>query len=563
MRTIKQGIIGVFALLFASAVHSFAIEGLKVSVQSTNVALSWPSTNDETYLVQYQPALNATSSWTMLTNLFPASATNLTVFVHSNVVSGGPGRTGFYQVVRDGAHLVGISNNMTLSGIVRIPVEVGNDAGNLVNLCLTANDSPVGDSIQSAPINFPLALTVDTTRMSNGVHQISASVRWEDTNGGFWEADSPPVSVNVCNEISFPNWMPCFGELYNSLLISAQSAHIDADWYIDVYDSQFSYIGTFGGHTYDGNIAVAWDLIGPYGEPHYTDSFFIFVIETDWTAGAQAQGNSPEPQAEADSEIVATPRTYRVTDPWPGSGAWVAVCQHIVDGAIDHDLLYRELQGFVGAAQGLGWPVYPPPYYDDDLNLYPFAIHFQGGSEYADWATFREALYSPLSRNLVYFGHAGPNNLGYIFSNTNVSISAKEIGSVLHTIPAGQTNRHAFRFVFLDGCSTAKGSLPEAFGILHREGVSLDEYQAAAMRPSAFVGWSADKYIAFLFGLVINYSHVNFIVHIQTEMTLNGVGIKEAVTRAARYPDVHWYFLWTGQMKVYGYGGLTLGQYND
>lgn len=666
VKTIKSLFAVPAGLMLASAIPALAIEALHLSVQCSNVVLSWPSAEGETYIVQYRQTLNPSDSWQTLTSSCPAtSGTNITVYVHSNIVqnpgcgcdggsfaamisggnalalaaaepiklmpmaiptngSGGavpvvlypPGfdlsgfvifdpdtgesvsgagystsafslsnplldgpqpldggsgsggnapapETGFYQVVRMGAHLMGITNGTTLSGVVSIPVEVGNDSGGLVNSSLTEDDSPVGGSIQTAPFNFPLALTVDTTLMSNGVHQISASARWEDTNGGAWEADSPPVAVNVYNEISFPNWMPQFGQLGNSLLIWANSAHPSADWWIDIYDSHYAFVGTFAGHTDDGNIGGVWNLVGPYGELHTNDSFFIFVITTEFAGSSTLQNssNGPVPLAGGGSTSAVTPKTYRVTDPWSGRGAWVAVAQHVCDGAIDHDLLYAELKGFVGAAQGNGG-VSPPPYYDDEENLAPFAIHFQGGSEYADWATFRQALYNPLSRNLVYCGHGGPNNLGYNWSNTNVSISAKEIASMLHTIPAGQTNRHAFRFVFLDGCSTAKGTLPEAFGILHRENVSADEYNAAGLRRSAFVGWSAKKYIT-LFGIWINYDHVNFIVHIQDEMILNGVGIKEAVDRAARYPDVHWPFIWTSQMKVYGYGGLTLGLEND
>jgi hypothetical protein len=189
-----------------------------------------------------------------------------------------PSTTGFYRVVRDGAHLYGLTNGTTLSGIVSIPVELANGSGTVSTMSLTEDDSPVGNSIQTAPLNSPLGLVVDTTQMSNGVHQVSASARWDDTNGGLWEADSPPVSVTVSNEISYPNWMPEFGELGNSLLIRATSAHTNVDWYIDVYDSQYSYIGTFGGHTDDGDISVVWDLVGPDGVAHTNDSSFFFCL---------------------------------------------------------------------------------------------------------------------------------------------------------------------------------------------------------------------------------------------------------------------------------------------
>jgi hypothetical protein len=519
----------------------------------------------ETYIVQYRSNLNASSSWLTLTDyLSAASSTNITSFVNSNsvtyppLVSGGtngggsidPNGTnsgsggtnsfqstfGFYRVVRDGAHLFGLTNGTTLSGVVNLPVELANGSGSVSTMSLTENDSPVANAIQTAPLISPLALIVDTTQMSNGVHQISASARWDDTNGGLWEADSPPVSVTVSNEISYPNWMPSFGELGNSLLIRATSAHTNVNWTIDVYDSTYSYIGTFGGNTPDGDITVAWNLVGPDGVLHTNDNFFVFYITTPY---------SDPPM----------PPTYKVTDPWSAPGAWAIASQHAFDYLLGSEDLYNELTGFIQGVQGVGWTVSPNP----DSSGNPFAITFQDASEYSSWATFRQALYSPTSRNLVYFGHGGPSGIGYNSHDPNVSISATEIANVLHTIPAGQTNRHAFRFVFLDGCSTAKGTLPESFGVIHRPNVDLNDYTSASMRPSAFVGWSADKYIGFLGGGV-NYGHIYFIQWIEYYLA-TGDGIQQAITDAASQPDVG--FVWTSQFKVYGFADLHFGQYNN
>lgn len=533
MKKISKGVLGVLALLLLSNASSFAIEGLQVSIPATNAVLSWPSDPSETYLVQYRNTLNATDSWATLTDYLPAdSGTNITLFVDPNPVqyassgsgtNGGgsidPGGTnnassgtnifsstaGFYRVVRDGAHLFGLANGATLSGTVRIPVELANGSGAVSAMSLTEDDSPAGNSIQTAPLNSPLALIVDTTQMSNGVHQISASARWDDTNGGLWEADSPPVSVTVSNEISFPNWMPSFGELGNSLLIRATSAHTNTNWHIDVYDSQDAYIGTFGGHTDDGDISVVWDLIGPDSVRHTNDNFFNFYVGTEYV----------DPP---------TPPIIKVNDPWSGPGAWAIAVQHDWDGTYNHDLLYQEFNsGFVAAAASL-FTVLPSP--DGDGN--PLALHVGDPSDPqpdADWASFRQAITNSLTRNLVYFGHDGPDGIGKNTANAKRYISANEIANALHTNPAGQTNRHAFRFVFLDGCSTAKGALPEAFGIIHRVNVDLNDYAAASLRPSAFAGWTADKWITFLFGIYLNDGHVNFISHVQLEMFLYGKGI--------------------------------------
>jgi hypothetical protein len=386
-------------------------------------------------------------------------------------------------------------------------------------------------------------MTLNTTLMSNGVHQISASARWDDTNGGLWEADSPPVSVTVSNEISFPNWMPNYGELGNTLLIRATSAHTNTDWTVYVYDSTGTYIGYFNGHTDDGDISIYWDFDGT---PYTNSPSFSFEIATEYV----------DPP---------TPPLFKVTDPWSGPGAWVAVEQHAWDGAIDHNKLYVELSGFIGAALGVNWPVLPSPQGQDEFgNWFAYGLTFGAENPQGDtdWQNFRNALYDPSSRNLVYFGHGGPNALGYNPANTNRFITAAEIASHLHTIPAGQTNRHAFRFVFLDGCQTAKGNLPEAFGIIHRENVDLDDYTAASMRPSAFAGWNAEKWITFLDGSYINYDHVTFISAVQTQMLL-GDGIHDAIQNAAHNWNVFFSFNWVNQMAVYGFWDLHFGQYNN
>jgi hypothetical protein len=555
-------------ILLGFNLSSFAIEQLTVSVQSTNAVLSWPSATSETYLVQFKTNLNLSYPWLTLTDFFPAASsgvvthfTNFNSVIYPPLIAGSTNggdinpndtnsatggtntfssTTGFYRVVRDGAHIMGITNGTVLSGVVTLPVELGNASGSVSTLSLTENETPVGNSIQTAPAIAPLALVVDTTQMSNGVHQVSASARWDDTNGGLWEADSPPVSVTVSNEISYPNWMPSFGELGNSLLIRATSAHPSTDWYIDVYDSTYSYIGTFGGHTDDGDIEVEWDLIGPYGEPHTNDSFFIFEISTDYVDPVM-------------------PPIYKVTDPWSGSGAWAIAVQHAWDGTYDHDLLYQEFSSGFAAAAASEFTVLPS--LDGDGN--PLALNFQTSSENSDWATFRQALYDPRTRNVVYFGHGGPNGIGYNTSNTNQFIPAAEIARVLHTIPAGQTNRHAFRFVFLDGCSTGQGTLPESFGILHRKVSDLNDYSYASLRPAAFVGWSANKWITFLNGYYLNYSHVNFIGWIQYDMLANCDGIQAAIDYASSQPDVTWAFVWLNQMQVFGYYDLHFGQYNN
>jgi hypothetical protein len=455
-----------------------------------------------------------------------------------------PPDIGFYRVVRVGPHLMGITNGQVLSGVVQIPVEIGGaQGGQLANLTLTENDSPVGTaSIHAAPFELPVPLvTLDTTRMTNGVHQIAAIASWEfptDTNdnSGSYEYDCAPITVTVSNEISFPNWFDSFGELGNTLLISAVSAHTNIDYYIDIYGANAGYIGTLGGHSDDGIIYGYWDLQGPDGTVYTNEPSFQFEISTPYI----------DPP---------TPPTYKQADPWPGNGKWVIVAQHAFDNILDHETLYSEADAFVGPGGAAGG-VLPATGTGT-----AYGIPFHDTGEVSAWTTFKQAITNRFSRNLFYFGHGSPNGLGYNQGDTNRSILAGDLAKMLNTIPAGLSNRHAYRMVILDGCSTAAGTLPESFGIKHVENVDPLDYLNASMRQSAFAGWTAEKWVGFLNGGAVNYDHVNFIIHLEYELAGNGNGIRQAIDNAGRYPDVH--FVTPSEMKAFGCWSLNFWSFNN
>jgi hypothetical protein len=461
-----------------------------------------------------------------------------------------PPDPGFYQVVRVGAHSVGITNGMRLSGVVTIPVELGQPSGQLTTVTLEDWGVPIASSIHVAPFERPVPLLVlDTTLISNGVHSISVHAQWtdpgdgtEDGSAAIYEAYSPAVSVAVSNELSFPGWMPEFGELGNSLVVSAQSGHTNVQWYLDVYDSHYNYIGTMGGTTPDGNIYVVWNLVGP--PPNYTlytDNTFEFVLST--AMGGQLLA----------SKVV--PGLYRVADPWNGPGDWVVVNQQAWNNLVGSDMLDTQTDGFAQTAQGLGLTARPTAPAGTAYRLRYGASDPNG--DY-DWAAFRSALYNNLSRNLFYLGHGSPAGLGYNQTTTNRSILATEIGKKLATISAGLTNKHKYRFVCLDGCSTASGTLPESFGIIHKQNVSGGYYADASLRPSAYAGWNDDKAAGFAGS--INVSHVYYFQHFLYEWLIGGNGVKTAFDHAAGYPDVT--FLNTGQMRVFGDWDLGINAYN-
>lgn len=82
----KNLLLIMFAIV-ASILCSHAIENLRISVQASNVVLSWPSLTNENFIVEYRELLTTNTPWTSLASNYPAKAgTNWTTFTHSNSV---------------------------------------------------------------------------------------------------------------------------------------------------------------------------------------------------------------------------------------------------------------------------------------------------------------------------------------------------------------------------------------------------------------------------------------------------------------------------------------------
>lgn len=657
MNTIRNRLLTL--ALIACTTASFAIEGLKLTIRCPDVVLSWPSTNDETYIVQYRPTLDTNSTWTTLTNFLPAKVgTNITTFVHSNRVDCPPGQVfgmmqagsgsgatlmsaaallsdeekqairmlreevrlkillaaaaakgrepypwellgqpplpwdqeaiksglafaesgsgsissedangpqpdgggdggggepgcGFYRVVRNSVHLVGITNGMVVSGTLIIPVEVGHDEGDLTGVSLTEDGAAISPEVSlSAPFQSLPTFALDTTRMSNGVHTIAGHASWAVTNQPlpYFDADSPLVEIIVSNIISFPDWMPTFGQDYDACLFTAQSAIPNVDWLMDIYDSQDAYIGTVGDTTTDGTFGFAWNLIGP-GNVRHDDDFFYAVVTVTPTGQSGGGGSA------------ATPVTVKNKDRWTNRGEWVVANQLAWsedNGWVGGDNLDRMTDDFVNAAETFGMTVLPTHPYQEAAR-----IHFSAPGDpqpTADWLAFRQALYHPNSRNVFYSGHGGTGGIGYNLSNTNVSIPVTEIANMLHTVPAGQTNRHNYRFVFLDGCETATSSkLAEAFGVVPRKNVPVEYYSASGERRSAFIGWNKSPAGGYANHLV-NTDHWKFIQSFMFRLS-TGEGVRSALNNAPGGPIPNG--INPNHLTVYGYAELGYLQGNN
>ncbi|MBQ7589421.1 MAG: hypothetical protein IJU47_01880 [Verrucomicrobia bacterium] len=648
----KKSMIAI-ALLLTGVAGLQAVGDLQISLQGTNVVLSWASTNSDYYLVQYSTNLHSSHPWQTLTNWMPGSDGTNTVFVHSgafhvptvspdslgyndllsaqtlnqeevplamrandpdsaapvflyppgfdfsgfllydpvtqtwhsgngftrdnppnplnpgtNMPTSIPFEMKFYKVVQHGIQCLGITNGMTLSGVVTIPIEVGIEDGELTTICMRENGVPVGESIEVEPFSSPLQIILDTTTMSNGVHEISAFASWLPTigSGDGGDVESIPVDVNIFNPISFPNWMDYFGQYANSITFNVQSAFTNIWYFVDIYDSNMDYIGTFENYSSDGNIHQTWNLIGPgpefysyFNEPCIYSQIGIIPLlnRENMFRFKENNINSLKRKSEVllrDSAYLGpVKRSYRHPDHWTTNGMWVIAYQDAWQRCVGEDSLTNAVNSVVLLPESKGLTVRPETesgafhiiYSDDDF-----------ANQTSSWGRVREALFNSESRNFFYLGHGNPNGIGR--GNTNSFISAQEIANRLHTVSKDDPARHSYRFVFLYGCETSSGNLSQSFGIDQRENIPLSEFNDAALTPCAFVGWS-DKQSAAIATCVQEY-HPYFIQGFVAEW-LDGYGLKDAIIRGKNnHPRTSGINL--GSLKIFGYSGLRRNDYN-
>ncbi len=118
----------------------------------------------------------------------------------------------------------------------------------------------------------------------------------------------------------------------------------------------------------------------------------------------------------------------------------------------------------------------------------------------ADWVTLTNDLADYYVRDFIYLGHGAGSTLG---DDNPTNILSSEWGilssNVQRTLkntssdPLTTYSKHPFRFVFLDGCSTAEGEWPTAFAIPKKQMKISDFVNKRGIRPRAFMGWSHDK----------------------------------------------------------------------
>jgi len=397
-------------------------------------------------------------------------------------VSGG-GDPGFYLVVQNGVTCVGITNGMALSGTVTIPLEIAVPTNDYINgaiLNVDGTEAPGGVAVVG-PNNL-WTFYWDTTEVPNGTHQLSAQVIFSEGSADI-EATNL-LTVTVSNLVSFPYYYAAVFGQGVGMWVNAQSAVNDIDWEVLIYDSQTNYLGYFSGTTNNGSISFSWGLqtspnSPPLMDPTFRLDYYLFSAAT----GKSLTGGK-----------AAASRLKIGEAPWTPSGMMVACAP--IDGNANHTAAINTLvmEGVVDPCFGnMPGGLQPVAFNNPNANAWTW------GSD-GDGITLLELMHQ--CNFFYYFGHGSPNSFG-IGPNSSVTapptndITAFWINRTLYNFPAANfpTNSHPYKLVFIDGCMSGTGALPEAFGIPSVQ-YSTNDFMAAGINSRAFVGFKKNVTIA-------------------------------------------------------------------
>jgi hypothetical protein len=254
---------------------------------------------------------------------------------------------------------------------------------------------------------------------------------------------------------------------------------------VAIYDSQTNYLGYFSGSTNNGSISFEWGLqtnenSPPLMDPTFTLDYYLFSAAT----GKSLTGAKP------------AAIKFRI-----GEGHWTPSQMMVACAPIDNNSAHTDQIGtLVEEAvvnQCYGNPAFPG-------GLQPVGWNVANGQSAWMWNQSGNGLtllnLMPQCQFLYYFGHGSPNSFGAGTPTKALpwnDIAAFQIQAYLTNLPGPlfPVNSHPYKLVFVDGCFSGTGGLPQAFGIPVGQ-YSTNDFYATGLRARAFVGYTGPVKIA-------------------------------------------------------------------
>ena len=342
----------------------------------------------------------------------------------------------------------------------------------------------------------------NTTYNSPGQHYLQPQLTLFSSDGDFgvFLGMGKLVPFTSTNVLQFFESDSMFDD--TGAYLDAQLPEQDANYTIQLYDPSTTpptLINTITGSTSDGMIQEDWDLTYSDGVTIFTNETFNAVFNVtllDPSSGTHTKVynklSSNEQGNGFDAIYVYTPtNSLMVNEFGDDNGNYDGVVWTGMQNVIDTLMMPVTADG--GHADN----------YDSDFDIYT-SQDFPGQIGYPGYITSQTngihsvlnglfpSLTNGTTKNFYSFAHGSTNRIGN--GAGNVVIDTAGIGYILqnhYSARGGLNTKNPYRFVFLDGCSTAKSQdWRRAFGIF-----PLDAPNQAARNkvgPQAFVGWAVD-----------------------------------------------------------------------
>jgi hypothetical protein len=412
--------------------------------------------------------------------------------------SPGGTNTGFYQVVRLGVHLFGVTNGQRFSGIVSLPVEIG--LPSMAEVPMDVALAPVGDNEEDTrPAGVELyflnetnrtpSLRWDTHRATNGTYVLQAAV----TLQGDTVVTGAPLSVIVSNQIQAPKLPEV---IVSGLPIHAIIDQPAANYTITIRNHLGQIVRTLTGQAVNNVITDFWNGLDDFGNNALVDGRHVDVT------------------------ISYNPSyTFRVWVFFEDDdldGLWLIAYQKGLYSPLNEVRLDTALQQVATFAA------------DEGLLVNPY-LQIRSGP--ADWSSLSNDLAFLDARNFYYWGHGGPSTLGFGSNDRANGLNADKVQAVLgNRLVTNEIQiRHAFRFVWLDNCQggTESSAWPQTFGIQPVQ-LSAQDFANAGAASRAFLGW--ENKIA---TIVFENSRIAFAEDFFENWISNGENLSAALDSAA------------------------------
>lgn len=446
----------------------------------------WMSGNGETVSTAFDSSLIASGAAPMGGRFSPDDTTN--------DVSGP--QTGFFRVFHIPDWLANFSG-YTFDGPTFIPVDfAAPDApiGYVDNTTVLVNGQPFnGATLIPYDIDdtsyWGMGIYFDLLPNGTNTIQLLTTIRESDTLSDqtpYMVFSNAPQTIVIGNFVTYTNWEDFIWNSSN-YTFTAQSSTPDVNWEIDIYDVNGYFVNSQTGFSADGNISWTWNLTDYTGASRLDDGdpfFYPYITITN----SSGDPGGPMP-------------TF--ANSFPSTGGWIIT--YMDNFYLDAGSNYSGYDAQYKSAMSQQMPGGPAEW---SIPVADFPVNF--GTNYTQtqrnqsWTNLMSALEQPQYRNLYYYGHGAPDTIGgdevTFVDNVPYGLTVPGSGALLTSewvkdnVTYSASGQIRYRFVFLDGCNTANGGWPAAWGV-PRQGEGLDYYTSTNtnpdhVRPSAFVGWN-------------------------------------------------------------------------